>query len=184
MGCSLQGSNPRAPPTSSSTPPGTRSRSVPAGRAPTAAARGSSEPTVAPPGGAAVYLGEQKDVRLFAPPGSTPSAARPFPPWPRCAHRKALPNHPPSPARFGLTSQQGAAGQGQQQAQRRAHPVPICSTWPRWVPRRARALGPPATTMGGQNLSARNKTQRRYLSPKPQRCAFPTEAASSECALQ
>lgn len=52
----------------------------------------------------------------------------------------------------GLTLKQGAASQGQQQAQRRAHPVSICSTLPRCIPPRARALWPPVATTGSQNL--------------------------------
>lgn len=73
---------------------------------------------------------------------------------------------PPRRHVLGLTPQQGAAGQGQQQAQRRAHPVPICSTWPRWVPRRARAPGPPATTMGSQKPGCRKSNPTALFVPE------------------
>ena len=79
MGCSLQGSNPWAPPTSSSTPPGTRSRSVRAGRAPTAATRGSSEPTAAPPGEAAVFLGGAEGRQAARSPRQHPINSTPLP---------------------------------------------------------------------------------------------------------
>lgn len=168
MGCLLRGSNPWAPPTASSTPPGMRSRSVRAGRAPTAAARGSSEPTAAPPGGAAVCLRGAEGRQAVRSPRQRPISSVPLPllghvaPTPRLCPT----TRPPRRHVLGLTSQQGAAGQGQQQAQRRAHPVPICSTWPRWVPRRARAPGPPATTMGSQKPGCRKSNPTALFVPE------------------
>lgn len=124
-----------------------------------------------------------------------PSMCVPRPPWPRCVGPPALtkhPLHPTSPQVYfflskscprgfshpwghfvvplpgaGLTLKQGAASQGQQQAQRRAHPVSICSTLPRCIPPCARALWPPVATTGSQNLGLQ-KTAVCFPPPHPE----------------
>lgn len=182
MGCLLRGSNPWAPPTASSTPPGMRSRSVRAGRAPTAAARGSSEPTAAPPGGAAVCLRGAEGRQAVRSPRQRPSSSVPLPSLATLRPPQGFAQPPALPAGTFWGSPRSRAQLARDSSRRSAGLIPSPSALhghagSHGVPERP---GHPRPPWAAKNLGAGNQTQRRYLSPKLQRCALPT-ANSAGC---